>query len=46
MNWNAVKKAGRRAAGSWGRPGSKYQKRMASKKARRIFKAINLKLAS
>lgn len=32
---NALKKHGRRKAGSWGRPGSKKQKRAASKAARR-----------
>lgn len=32
------KKAGRRAAGSYGRPGSKYQKRAASKSSRRVGK--------
>ena len=31
---SAVKKAGRRVAGSWGRPGSKKQKRAASKSGR------------
>ncbi len=31
---NADKKFGRRKAGSWGRPGSKKQKRMASKAVR------------
>jgi hypothetical protein len=32
---NSLKKLGRRKAGSWGRPGSKAQKRAASKAARR-----------
>jgi len=32
---NTLKKVGRRKAGSWGRPGSKKQKRAASKAARR-----------
>ncbi len=35
---NTAKKIGRRAAGSWGRPGSKKQKRAASKAARRAGK--------
>ena len=38
MNANAIKKLGRRKAGSYGRPGSKYQKRQASKAARRAGK--------
>ena len=37
-NRSAEKKAGRRAAGSWGRPGSEYQKRQAGKKGRRLAK--------
>ncbi len=32
---NTDKKLGRRKAGSWGRPGSKKQKRAASKASRR-----------
>lgn len=32
---NTMKKLGRRKAGSWGRPGSKFQKRAASKASRR-----------
>ena len=32
---NTLKKRGRRKAGSWGRPGSKKQKRAASKAARK-----------
>ena len=35
---NAMKKLGRRKAGSWGRPGSKAQKRAASKAVRRAGK--------
>lgn len=35
MNANTTKKLGRRKAGSWGRPGSKAQKRAASKAARK-----------
>jgi hypothetical protein len=31
-----LKKIGRRKAGSWGRPGSKKQKRAASKAARQV----------
>jgi len=34
---NTAKKIGRRAAGSWGRPTSKKQKRAASKAARRAL---------
>ncbi len=35
MNSNYFKKRGRRVAGSWGRPGSKAEKRAASKGVRR-----------
>ena len=35
---SALKKLGRRKAGSYGRPGSKLQKRMASKAVRRELK--------
>lgn len=35
---NTLKKVGRRKAGSWGRPGSKQQKRAASKASRRAGK--------
>ncbi len=35
---NAMKKLGRRKAGSWGRPGSRKQKRAASKASRRAGK--------
>lgn len=42
---NAVlKKIGRRKAGSYGRPGSKRQKRAASKAARRARRVLMLKL--
>lgn len=40
-NW--LKKLGRRKAGSWGRPGSKRQKRAANKAVRR---ALMLKIES
>ena len=35
---STMKKLGRRKAGSWGRPGSKKEKRAASKAARRANK--------
>ena len=38
MNHNTLKKIGRRKAGSWGRPGSKWMKRQASKAVRRANK--------
>ncbi len=38
MNANTTKKLGRRAAGSWGRPGTKKLKRAASKAARKAGK--------
>ena len=38
MTANTAKKLGRRKAGSYGRPGSKAQKRMASKAVRRARK--------
>jgi hypothetical protein len=37
---NALKKLGRRKAGSWGRPGSKALKRMANKATRRAGRII------
>jgi hypothetical protein len=38
MTANVAKKIGRRAAGSYGRPGSRAQKRAASKAARKAGK--------
>jgi hypothetical protein len=38
MKANAAKKLGRRKAGSWGRPGSKHEKRAASKGVRKSGK--------
>jgi len=37
---NTMKKVGRRKAGSYGRPGSKFAKRLASKGVRRFLKAL------
>ena len=41
MNYRELKRLGRLKAGSWGRPGSKWQKRQASKAVRRANKPVN-----